>query len=128
MLFLLVQVAADRYALETRAVVEVLPLVHVQPIPQAPTGVVGVLNYHAILVPVLDLGVLVFGKPCRARRSTRITVIRHVGESGDEHLVGLLAEQTTDTLRRAEADFVDSGIAVAPAPYLRTVTTDTKGI
>jgi chemotaxis-related protein WspB len=128
MLFLLVQLGTDRYALETGPVVEVLPLVHVQPILQAPTGVAGVFNYHGTPVPLIDLAVLALGKPSCVRMSTRIIVIRHVEEAGDGQLLGLLAEQTTDTLRRADADFVNPGIAAATVPYLRSVTTDTRGI
>jgi chemotaxis-related protein WspB len=128
MLFLLVQLGTDRYALETGPVVEVLPLVHVQPVPHAPTGVVGVFNYHGVPVPVIDLAMLALGKPSRMRMSTRIIVTWHVGEAGERYLLGLLAEQTTDTLRRADADFVASGIVATTVPYLRSITTDPLGI
>ena len=41
MLFLLFRLGHDRYALEARRVVEVVPLLALKKIPQAPRGVVG---------------------------------------------------------------------------------------
>jgi len=46
MLFLLFQLGQDRYALEASRVIEVLPLVSLKRIPQAPRGVAGLFNYR----------------------------------------------------------------------------------
>ena len=43
-------------------------------------------------------------------------------------MLGLLAEQATETLRRNEEDFSDAGLAVSDTPYLGNVTTDARGI
>jgi chemotaxis-related protein WspB len=55
MLFLLFQLGEERYALDTSHVAEVLPLVAITPIPQAPTGVAGLFNYRGAPVPAIDL-------------------------------------------------------------------------
>jgi len=128
MLFLLFQVGTDRYALEAGQVVEVLPVVNLKRIPQAPLAVVGILSYHGVPVPLLDLTELMMGQASKARISTRIILTNYVEESGKKHLIGLLAEQVTETVRLAEADFVDLGMAVAGAPYLGPVSTDKDGI
>ena len=47
MLFLLFQLGQDRYALDTGRVAEVLPLVAITPIPQAPPELAGLFNYPA---------------------------------------------------------------------------------
>src|SRR5579883_332383 len=118
MLYLMFQLGQDRYALHTRQVVEVLPMVRVKEIPQAEEGVVGVFDYRGTPVPLLDLSTLAFKKASRARMSTRIILIDYEAESGQKHLLGLLAEKATETLRRSEEEFVASGVDVPAAPYL----------
>ena len=46
MLFLLFQLGKDRYALEASRVVEVVPLLALKQLPQAPKGVAGIFNYR----------------------------------------------------------------------------------
>ena len=48
-------VAGETYAIESRAVVEVLPLVPARPLPLAPDYVRGVFTYRGGLVPLVDL-------------------------------------------------------------------------
>jgi len=128
MLFLVFQLEKDCYALDTAQVVEVLPMVRYKKIPAAPAGVAGVFNYHGAPVPLIDLAALSLGKSSRSRMSTRIILVNYLEESGETHLLGLLAEQTTQTIRRAEQDFVDPGLAPDGAPYLGPVTNDARGI
>jgi chemotaxis-related protein WspB len=128
MLFLFLQLGTDRYALEAREVVEVLPLVQFKRIPKAPLGVAGVFSYHGTPVPLIDLTELAMGRPSQAKMSTRIVLIYHLGESGKKHLIGFIAECVMETAHRAESDFVDSGVAATDAPYLGSVATDKSGI
>jgi chemotaxis-related protein WspB len=128
MLFLLFQIGEDRYAIEAKQVLEVLPLVHLKRIPQAPSSVAGILNYHGASVPLIDLTELVLGRPSTAKMSTRIIVAPYLSESGKKHLIGLLAEQVMETMQRPESDFVDSGVTAAGSPYLGSVATEKSGI
>ena len=128
MLFLIFQLGTDRYAIEAAQVVEVLPLVNTKQIPRAPLGVAGVFDYHGTPVPLIDLSELVMGTPSRKWMSTRIILVNHRGKLGGTHLIGFLAEHSTETMRRSEEDFQDSGVAVADAPYLGPVLSDAAGI
>jgi chemotaxis-related protein WspB len=128
MLFLLFQIGEDRYALEARQVVEVLPLVHLKRIPRAPSSVAGIFNYHGASVPLIDLTELALGKPSSARMSTRIILTHYISDSGRKNLIGLLAEQVMETIQRPESDFVDSGVAAVDSPYLGSVATEKSGI
>jgi chemotaxis-related protein WspB len=128
MLFLIFQLGTDRYALDAVQVVEVLPLVRSKNIPHAPPGVTGLFDYHGAPVPLIDLADLALGTPSRAWMSTRIILINYREKSGEEHLLGIIAEHVTQTLRRSESDFRDSGVAVAGAAYLGPVLTDEIGI
>lgn len=128
MLFLLFQIGEDRYALEAKQVLEVLPLVHLKRIPRAPASVAGVFNYHGASVPLIGLTELALGRPSAARMSTRIILTHYLPESGTKQLIGLLAEQVIETIQRPESDFVDSGVAATDSPYLGFVATDKRGI
>ena len=128
MLFLVFELGTDRYAIEAHQVIEVLHLVNFKQIPQAPSGVAGVFDYHSTSVPLIDLAELALGKPSRRWMSTRIILVKYGNPPGETHMLGLLAEQATGTLRRNEEDFSDAGLAVSDTPYLGNVTTDTRGI
>jgi chemotaxis-related protein WspB len=54
--------------------------------------------------------------------------VNYVEPTGESHLLGLLVEQATETIRRDADDFVDAGVAVDGAPYLGPVTTDEHGM
>ena len=128
MLFLIFQLGTDRYAIEAADVVEVLPLVLCRQIPHTPPGVAGIFDYHGAPVPLIDLSELALGKPSQRWMSTRIILINYLQQSGETQLLGFLAEHATETMRRPEEDFRDSGLAVPDAPYLGPVLIDGSGI
>ena len=128
MLFLLFHLEKDRYALDAAQVVEVLPVVDFKGIPRAGRGVAGAFLYRGTPVPLLDLCELALGKPSRMLMSTRIFLVNYEEPGGETHLLGLLAEQATDTIRRDPADFTEPGVAVDTAPYLGPVTMDARGM
>ncbi len=124
MLFLLFEVGAARYVLEAQLVVEVLPLVAVTPISEAPPAVAGVVNYHGAPVPVVDVSRLTCGRAAEPRLSTRIILVRYPDDRGHDRVLGLVAERATQTIRRDERDFVPSGVTLPGAPYIGPVCTD----
>ncbi|MEI6240557.1 MAG: chemotaxis protein CheW [Planctomycetia bacterium] len=75
-------VAGQPYAIPSRTVLEVLPLVPVRPIPLLPSYVPGVFTYRGRLVPLVDLARR-FETPVpepagRRRLSTRVIVVEFV--------------------------------------------------
>jgi chemotaxis-related protein WspB len=117
MLFLTFRIGDASYALDTAHISEILPLLRITPVPQAPAGVAGLITYRGRSVPVVDLREMMLGESSRAHISTRLILVRH-----GEHLFGLIAEQATEMMRRESASFVDSGVANETAPYLGPVT------
>jgi chemotaxis-related protein WspB len=128
MLYLLFQLGEDRYALDAAQVIEVLPLIDIKQIPQAPSGVAGICNRRSSPLPVIDLNELTLGPPAARRLSTRIIVVRCADGAGGMRELGLIAERATGMFRREPADFVDAGITNGRAPYLGPVTTDERGL
>ena len=124
MLFVVFQLGHDRYAIDAREVVEVLPLIRVKDVPHAPVGVTGVLDYRGAPVPVIDLCAISLGRPSARHLGTRTLIVR----CADGNLLGLIAERVNEMLKREPADFVESGVTVDAAPYLGRVTRDTHGL
>ena len=113
MLFLTFQLGRDRYAIEAGRVLEVLPLLTLKRLPQAPSGVAGLFNLRGRPVPAIDLNELSFGRPAAERLTTRIILIEHTDSKGRKHPLGLIAEQVTQTIRKEPTDFVNPGVNIA---------------
>ena len=128
MLFLVFELGKDRYALDVRQIAEVLPLVGVKQIPRAPQAMNGLFNYRGAPVPVIDLSQLTLGRPSARRLSTRIVLVHYPDQTGQTHLLGLVAEKATRTARHEASDFVASGVTNTGAPYLGPVVTDARGL
>lgn len=126
MLFVLFQIGQQRYVLEAKRIVEVVPYLAVTPWPQAPKGFAGIINFRGQPIPVVDLGLLAADRPASERLSTRILVVKFHATDGGERLLGLLAEQATQMLRKDPAEFVEPTFN-HPAPYLGPFVLDTKG-
>src|SRR6184192_2748359 len=112
MLFLLFQLGKDRYALDASRVVEVAPLLALKRLPHAPKGVAGIFNYRGRPVPAVDLCEMAAGRPASEQLSTRIIIVNYRHDNGTDHLLGLIAENATETLRKNINDFVEPGVTV----------------
>jgi chemotaxis-related protein WspB len=127
MLFLLFHIGTDRYALEASRVVEVLPLLELTEIPQAPPGLAGLLNYRGQSVPTVDLNRLAQKSPASPKYSTRIILVRCNRPSAAPQLVGLIAQRATEILRKEPHEFVQTGISTVGTPLLGPVLMDPAG-
>src|ERR1051325_9477136 len=128
MLYLLLEVAGQQYAVEATRVVEVLPLVQVTVIPRAPTEVAGIFSYRGRPVPLIDLRRLTLRRPARPKFSTRIILVADRGVDGAELLSGIIAERVTEITRRSAADFKDTGFTNPATPYLGGVASARAGL
>ena len=126
MLLLLLRVGDQRFGLDTRDVLEVVPGVPLLPVPGAPQWIAGLLRHRDGLVPVVDLSRLARGvAPARAL-STRIVVLRRgAGDAGEP--IGLLAEGVTATARVAEDSLRSAGVRAPDAPWLGPIALDAGG-
>jgi chemotaxis-related protein WspB len=127
MLVLPIRLDADRYAIDSARVVEIIPTVPLRHVPHAPVTIAGLLNYRSRIIPVLDLRQLIAGSPCPAAFSTRIIVVEFTTD-GQPRLIGLRAEQVTEAVRREPEDFARSGLHLDQAPYLGGVAIDEHGM
>jgi chemotaxis-related protein WspB len=129
-LFLIIQLGEDRYALEASQVAEIVPLVRLKSLPGAPVGVAGLMNFRGAALPVVDVNLLATGTPTAATGATRIVVVHDVieGRAGGGGALGLLVPDARETLRLDPAGFADAGIAADGAPYLGQVLATSEGV
>ena len=128
MLFLMFELAGNRYAVDVAQVAEVLPLLRVKPVPQSPPGVAGLITYRGVPVPVVDLSEVMLGRPASARLSTRLIVVHYSDARDSTRLLGLIAEKVTDTMRRDAADFSASSIGDGTTVCSGQMCTDDRGV
>ncbi|MGH7785738.1 MAG: chemotaxis protein CheW [Candidatus Binatia bacterium] len=123
MLVLLLSNGDQRFALDAREVVEVVPSVPLRPVPAAPAWIAGLLHHRGDIVPVVDLARLSRGLAAAPRLSTRIVVLRR-RDTPDAGLIGVLAEGVTETARIDPAALRDPGVRASDAPWLGRIALD----
>lgn len=128
MVFLQFHLGAERYLIDAKRVIAVIPRVAIKAFPQTPPGLVGALSYRGAVVPVVDLCLLALERPASRQLSTRIMLVQYADRDGHNRTLGLMAEQIHQTLRRNAEDFVDSGVDHGSAPYLGAVADDPAGM
>jgi chemotaxis-related protein WspB len=128
MLFLIFELGDDRYAIDARQVVEVLPRVRTKHVPHMPAGVAGLINYRGAAVPAIDLSDLALGRPAAQRLSTRLLVVEYPTGPDSHKLAALIVERVTRTARHEEREFVPSELRNTRAPYLGPVLIDSDGM
>lgn len=127
MLYITFRIGADCYALDVDQVEEVLPLVAIKSIPQAPRGIAGLFDYRGTAVPAVDLTLLALGVPAPRRISTRILLVRAPGPERENRRLGLIVEKATDVLRMEPSAFVEPGVRSTGAPWLGRVAKGPEG-
>lgn len=120
-------VAGQGYAIPSKRVIEVLPLVPARPVPRTPDYILGLFTYRGNLLPLVDLSSLIAGSRPAARLSTRVIVVefsrRGSQASGSEGLVrlGLVAENVV-SIRSVEGGKQPlTAMELADAPYLGSI-------
>jgi chemotaxis-related protein WspB len=127
-LLLVFRLGRDRYGLDASQIREVLPLVDIRPVPRAPQGVMGLFDFRGTSVPVVDLSLLVLGRPAARCLSTRLIVVWYPDSNGERRPLGIVAEKATSTVTRSRSDFADPGLSLGEARYLGPVARDGEGL
>lgn len=118
MLYLLFTAGARRYALAAGSVVEVVPLLRLDPLPGAPPAVRGLFSYRGTPVAAVDVSLLSGAGAAPERMSTRIVIVSYPEAGGTIRLVGLLATSVTETVTRSPAEAAPSRLNLPDAPWI----------
>ncbi len=124
MLTLLFYAGDVLYTIKCDRVREIAPLVTLKEVPHSPDYFAGYFNYRGIVVPVIDIRQLIENKACRKKISTRIIIVEYDKEQESSNLLGIMAEQVTETVRRDEDDFTPPGIQSETARFLGGIVMD----
>lgn len=128
MLFMQFKINDDRYIIEAKDIIEIVPFANLKRIPKAPPYVAGLLNYRGETVPIVDICYLMNERMCELKLSSRIALVNYKDDEGKLVCIGLLIEHLTETVRFEESDFSDSGVKLKDNPYLGKVVIDDKCI
>jgi len=109
---LVFHIGRERYALPLTAVLRVLPVARLKPLPGAPHYVPGLLDLHGEPVPVVDLSRLAGTPPSAVRYDTRILLV-DVPAAGRVRRLGLKAERVAG-IAGIDAELRDGGVTAAP--------------
>lgn len=121
-------IAGQPYAIESRRVIEVLPLVAARAIPLMPTYVRGMFTYRGRFVPLVDLAMrLSAAGTTTDRLSTRVIVVEFApsappaagGRDGPRPIrVGLVAENVISICSAEDAAASTPALSLENAPFL----------
>lgn len=98
---MILSIAGQRYALPCAHIVEVTALVSLRRLESGPAWMAGVFAFRGQLTPVVDLSLLVAGRPSAPLLSTRLAVLRVQAAPSRSALLALVAEQMTEVRRIA---------------------------
>ena len=119
MQLLVFTIGAEDYAIESRRVIEVLPLVTARPIPRMPESIRGIFTHRGRLVPLVDLGRLLTDQPLRETLSTRVIVVEFPsGPESQRMRLGVAAENVLSLCLSEEAEASSPTIRSPGAPAL----------
>jgi chemotaxis-related protein WspB len=118
MQLLVFSVGTEHYAIESRRVVEVLPLVTARPIPHMPDSIRGIFTHRGRLVPLIDLGRLFAHGPLRETLGTRVIVVEFSPAGGPAIRLGVMAENVLSLRSGVDAEATLPAIHPAGAAAL----------
>ncbi|MCG5072021.1 chemotaxis protein CheW [Paraburkholderia tagetis] len=155
MLFLVFELDGERYALDAREIVRVLPLQPVRAFAGTPPYIAGVIDHEGAPVPVVDMAMLALGRPARTLMSTRLVLVDDkapaacgtdavtrsatnpattaampaptASDNAPPRRIALLLECATRTQTLAPDAFAEAGIATPEARWLGPVASDAHG-
>jgi chemotaxis-related protein WspB len=134
MLMLLFYVGEERYAIAAKSVVEVVPMVSLKKVYNAPEYVAGLFNYRGHIVPVIDVCQLIQNQECQLHLSTRIIILNYLvsqeksKKTETTRLLGMMAERVTETTNRSESDLIPPTVSLEKASYFGGIITDERGM
>src|SRR3569623_3142976 len=127
-MLLLFSVGEYRFGLYFHHVVEVIPFFNLKRLPKTPDYFAGLFNYRNVAVPVIDVSMMSGGTHVRRYLSTRIIIVHNPMDDGERHVLGLLAEHVTETVKFDKSAFISSGRGAQSAEFLGELAMDEKGM
>jgi chemotaxis-related protein WspB len=113
MLALMCNAAGNRFALDARQVLEVVPRVRLEAVAGSPAWLAGMCVYRGQILPVLDLAYLATGAACPNQWSSRIVLVQCTDHDSSQ-VFGLIVEQVAVTQLSADQYRASPASCVTP--------------
>lgn len=136
MVYLQFYVKTDRYIIDTRHIISVIPLIRIHKAAGfagcASRYLRGYISYQDQTIPVVDLNKLLSGEESKPYLSTRIVLTSYQLDNSHHQLVGFMVEKATEVIKLNEENFssnvVDSVAQVGSEPYLGPHAKNSDGL
>jgi chemotaxis-related protein WspB len=109
--------------MDVSTIIEIVPIVDITPIPYSADYILGVINYRSIMVPIIDLSILISGKPSSRHLSSRIIILNYTDGNLNEKKIGLLAEKVTETISVGENDVLPTAFDISDTKFIKDFIT-----
>jgi len=126
MLLIVFRLGDDRFALDAGRVVEVLPLLPIERVLGAPSGIHGRFGYRGRFVAAVDLSQRLLGRTAGHQLSTRLVLVTITGDNGP-CLLGLVLEKATSTIRCDPRELIPPAVGSRDHPWLGALLPDAAG-
>lgn len=120
MLALMFQAGEEKFSIDTKEVIEIIPIVKIEKLPTAPEVIRGMINYRGKFIPLFDLGILLGFNESILALSTRI-IVTEIQLDQKKETIAFLAEKATDIaeINPEAASHVE--LNLPNLPYLKRV-------
>ena len=125
---LLFSAGDNRYVIDNRYVLRVIPHISTKKLPYTSNYVEGLLNFGGKPLPIIDFCKLIEQRIAREAFDSRIIILHDPDViSTTQSIFGLLAEKVTNILPLNEEDFGETGFHLQQFPYLDGIHNDQQG-
>ena len=128
MLYLIFEISNYHYAITAASIVEVVPRIQVQKLPNTPEYFSGLMNYGGKPIPIIDFSSLISDIPSSHALYTRIVIMKNPSEISNHQLIGIIAEKVTQTAYYQPDEFKDSGVNNARFPFFGGIIQNERGM
>ena len=122
-LLVLFSLDEQTYALHHQVVERVLGAVEITELPQAPKVVLGVINMHGRIIPVLDIRQR-FNRPPRALRLSDQFIVA----ATSRRVVAIIADRVINVVEYSSEQLTPAGEVLDGAAYISAIAKDTEGL
>lgn len=120
-------VGGNRYAIENRHILRILPWVLLKKIPDFPFYIAGFLNFKGRLIPVVDFCQLIEHRETRSFLHSRIILVEDP-RVGSHALIGILGEKVNEMLEGFSAAAHKMELGTPLLPYLDIFSNEGEGV
>ena len=125
-LFLLLNLGANRFAVETDCITEIVPIVEMIKVPKTEAFICGLMNYRGETLSVIDTVRLLYDVDYNKKMCSRIIIIS-ITENNKTTRIGLIAEKVNRT-RRIDTNVIsEHALTLEHTPYLGKIISDQEG-